>query len=74
MRANERKYQHNRRVKSHLRRLEKDYRGLLAAGKKSEAAKFLPVLHSVFDKAVKSGVLPRPTVNRKKSRLAAALN
>lgn len=74
MRANERKHQHNRRVKSHLRRLEKDYRGLLTAGKKDEAAKFLPGLHSVFDKAVKSGVLPRPTVNRKKSRLAAALN
>jgi small subunit ribosomal protein S20 len=74
MRANERKHQHNRSVKSHLRRLEKDYRGLLAADKKDEAAKFLPGLHSAFDKAVKSGVLARPTVNRKKSRLAAALN
>ena len=47
---------------------------LLAAGKKDEAAKFLPGVHSAFDKAVKSGVLPRATVNRKKSRLAAALN
>ena len=74
MRANERKHQHNRRIKSHLRRLEKDYRGLLAANKKDEAAKALPGLHSAFDKAVKSGVLARPTVNRKKSRLTAALN
>jgi len=74
MRANERKHQHNRRIKSHLRRLEKDYRGLLAANKKDEAAKALPGLHSAFDKAVKSGVLARPMVNRKKSRLAAALN
>jgi len=74
MRANERKHQHNRRVKSHLRHLERDYRGLLAADKKDEAAKFLPGLHSAFDKAAKSGALPRPTVNRKKSRLAAALN
>lgn len=74
MRANERKRQQNRRVKSYLHRLERDYRGLLAANKKDEAAKFLPGLHSAFDKAVKSGVLPRPTVNRKKSRLAAALN
>jgi ribosomal protein S20 len=27
-----------------------------------------------FDKAVKAGAVPRPTVNRKKSRLAAVLN
>ena len=73
-RSNERKHQHNRSIKSHLRRLERDYRTLLADGKKSEAGKLLPGVHSAFDKAVKSGVLPRATVNRKKSRLAAALN
>ncbi len=65
---------HNRSVKSHLRHLEKDYRATIAAGKKDEAAKLLPGVHSAFDKAVKFGVLSRPTVNRKKSRLAAALN
>ena len=74
MRSNERKHQHNRSVKSKLRRVEKDYRALVIAGKKAEAAKALPSVHSVLDKAVKSGVLTRPTVNRKKSRLAAALN
>jgi len=74
MRANERKPQHNRSVKSHLRRLERDYRALLTAGKKEDAAKVLPGLHSAFDKAAKVGAVPRPTVNRKKSRLAAALN
>ncbi|HTY85990.1 MAG TPA: 30S ribosomal protein S20 [Candidatus Acidoferrum sp.] len=73
-RSSERKHQHNRSVKSRLRRWEKDYRTLLAEGKRDEAAKRLPALHSAFDKAVKSGVLPRATVNRKKSRLAAALN
>ena len=73
-RGNERKHQHNRSVKSRLRRLEKDYRVLLAGDKKDEAVKFLPGVHSALDKAVKSGVLPRATVNRKKSRLAAALN
>jgi small subunit ribosomal protein S20 len=74
MRANERKHQHNRSVKSHLRRLERDYRALLTAGKKEDAAQVLPGLHSAFDKAAKVGAVPRPTVNRKKSRLAAALN
>ena len=74
MRSSERKHHHNRSVKSRLRRLEKDFRGLLAAGKKDEAAKVLPGLHSAFDKAAKVGAVPRTAVNRKKSRLAAALN
>ena len=74
MRASERKHQHNRSVKSRLRRLEKDYRTLLAAGKKDEATKFLPGLHSAFDKAAKAGAVPRANINRKKSRLALALN
>jgi small subunit ribosomal protein S20 len=74
VRNSQRKQLHNRSVKSHLRHLEKDYRATLAAGKKDEAAKLLPGVHSAFDKAVKFGVLSRPTVNRKKSRLASALN
>ncbi len=74
MRGNERKHQHNRSVKSNLRGLEKDYRAAIVAGKKDEAAKLLPGVHSSLDKAVKVGVLTRSTVNRKKSRLAAALN
>ena len=73
MRGNERKHQHNRRIKSSLRGLEKNYRELLAAGKKDEAAKALPGVHSAYDKAVKSGVVTRPTANRKKSRLTVAL-
>jgi len=74
MRANERKHLRNRRVKSNLHRLEKSYRAALGAGQKDAAAKLLPGLHSAFDKAAKAGVLTRPAVNRKKSRLAAALN
>jgi ribosomal protein S20 len=73
MRNSARKQSHNRRVKSNLRRLEKDFRAVAAAGKKDDAAKLLPGLYSAFDKAVKFGALPRPTVNRKKSRLAAVL-
>ena len=73
MRANERKHQHNRRIKSSLRGIEKDYRALLSAGKKDEAAKSLPGVHSAYDKAVKANVVTRATANRKKSRLALAL-
>ena len=74
MRNSQRKHLHNLSVKSRLRRLEKNYRGLLASGKKDEAAKLLPGASSAFDKAVKSGVMHRSTANRKKSRLSAALN
>ena len=73
MRSNERKQLHNRSIMSKLRRLEKDYRGLVTGGKKDEASKALSGVHSAFDKAVKSGVVPRATANRKKSRLALAL-
>jgi small subunit ribosomal protein S20 len=73
MRNSARKQLQNRSVKSKLRGLEKVFRTTIAAGKKDDAAKLLPGLFSAFDKAVKFGTLPRPTVNRKKSRLAAAL-
>jgi small subunit ribosomal protein S20 len=73
MRSNERKHMHNRSITSKLRGLEKHFRSLIAGGKKDEAAKALSGVHSAFDKAVKSGVVPRPTANRKKSRLALAL-
>jgi small subunit ribosomal protein S20 len=73
-RNSERKRQHNLRIRSGLRRVEKNYRAAIAAGKKDDAAKLLPGVFSAFDKAVKSRVVPRPTANRKKSRLVAALN
>ena len=73
MRSSERKHLHNRSVISKLRGLEKEFRGFIAGGKKADASKALPGVHSAFDKAVKSGVLPRATANRKKSRLAHAL-
>ena len=73
MRGSERKRLHNRSIKSNLRRLEKDFRAAITAGKKDDAAKLLPGLYSAFDKAAKSRVLPRPTASRKKSRLTAAL-
>ncbi len=73
MRGNERKHQHNRRVKTSLRGQEKDFRALLAAGKKVEAAAALSGVHSAYDKAVKANAITRATANRKKSRLAIAL-
>jgi small subunit ribosomal protein S20 len=74
MRNSARKQMHNRSITSRLRGLEKNFRTLITGGKKDEASKALSGVHSAFDKAVKSGVMPRPTANRKKSRLALALS
>jgi small subunit ribosomal protein S20 len=74
MRNSERKHLHNRSVISRLRGLEKNYRQSLIGGKKDLAAKSLVEVNSAVDKAVKSGALHRATANRKKSRLALALN
>lgn len=73
MRNSERKHLHNTAVKSRLRRIEKQFRTAVAAGKQDEAAKLLPAVHSAFDKAVKVGTVKRATANRKKSRLAVSL-
>jgi small subunit ribosomal protein S20 len=73
MRNSQRKNLHNTSVKSKLRRLEKEFRATVVAGKKDEAAKLLPGVHSAYDKAVKVGTVSRPTANRKKSRLALSL-
>ena len=74
MRSSERKRLHNRSVMSNLRKLERNYRELLASGKKDDATKALRDAASAFDKAVKFGVVHKATASRKKSRLAIALN
>ena len=73
MRNSKRKNLHNSAVKSKVRRLEKEFRAAVTAGKRDEAAKLLPGVHSAYDKAVKVGTITRPTANRKKSRLALSL-
>jgi len=70
MRNSARKNLQNSRVKSKLRRTEKEFRAAVVAGKTEDAVKLLPGVHSAFDKAVKVGAVSRPTANRKKSRLA----
>jgi len=73
MRNSARKNLQNTSVKSKLRRLDKQFRATVTAGKKDEAAQLLAGVHSAYDKAVKVGAIARPTANRKKSRLALSL-
>lgn len=73
MRNSERKRLHNTAVKSRLRRIEKQFRAAVTAGKQEDAAKLLPGVHSAYDKAVKVGTVKRAAADRKKSRLAVSL-
>lgn len=73
MRNSARKQLRNRSVKSRLKTMEKRYAAALKSGKKDEAGTALREAMSAFDKAVKSGVVPRGTANRKKSRLSLRL-
>jgi small subunit ribosomal protein S20 len=73
VRNSARKNLQNSAVKSKLRRVEKEFRAALVAGKKDDAVKLLPGVFSAYDRAVKSGVVTRPTANRKKSRLTVSL-
>ena len=68
-----RKHVRNSSVKARLKTLEKSFLGLVAAGKKDDAAKALRNVTSAFDKAAKTGVVHKATVNRKKSRLTIRL-
>ena len=52
---------------------EKRYTVALGTGKKDDASTALRAAISAFDKAVKYGVIPRGTANRKKSRLTLRL-
>ena len=74
MRNSARKNAQNRSVKSRLHSLERKYLGLVAEGKKPEAATALQAVISQFDKAAKNGVVHKATADRKKSRLSLRFN
>jgi small subunit ribosomal protein S20 len=73
MRSSARKQMRNRSVKSRLKTFERRYTAALDTGKKEDANTALRAAISAFDKAVKYGVIPRGTADRKKSRLTVRL-
>jgi small subunit ribosomal protein S20 len=73
MRNSARKHAHNRSVGTRLHSLEKSYLQTVQAGKKDEAVKAFQVAISAWDKAAKTGNVPKARANRKKSRLALQL-
>ena len=73
MRNSARKQVHNRSINTRLHSLERSFLQLATAGKKDEAAKALQLAVSAWDKAAKTGNVPKSRANRKKSRLATRL-
>lgn len=74
MRSSERRRIRNRKAKSNLKGLQKKLDALIKAGKKDEAAAAYRAVSSALDKAAKTGVIPKATASRKRSRLSLALN
>ena len=73
MRNSARKHDQNHSLKSRLKTLEKNFAGLVTAGKKEDASTAFRTVVSAFDKAAKTGVIHSRTASRKKSRLAIRL-
>jgi small subunit ribosomal protein S20 len=74
MRSSVRRKIRNRKVKVSLKDLGRDLDALVKAGKKEEATAAYRKISSALDKAAKTGVVPKATASRKRSRLALALN
>lgn len=73
MRSSVRKQLANHSVKSRLKTLQRSFLTVAATGKKEEASAAYRAMSSAFDKAAKTGIIPKATANRKKSRLAVHL-
>lgn len=60
----------NLKKKEAYKRLVRDVRKLISAGKAGEAKKFLPQLYKSLDKAAKTNVIKKNKASRLKSRLS----
>jgi len=73
IRSSARKQARNHSTNSRLKTLERNYLGLIQAGKKEEAATAFREVSASLDKAAKRGIVHKRNANRKKSRLAVRL-
>ncbi len=64
----------NEAVKIRLKKIIKDTRKLITAGKKEEAKQSLQKAIKALDKAAQNGIIKKNTASRKKSRLTLAWN
>ena len=74
LRQSERRRVRNLRQSRDTKNIIKTFRDAISAGKKQEAAKMLPQVFQVLDKAAKRGkILKKNTASRMKSRLTKSL-
>jgi small subunit ribosomal protein S20 len=64
----------NIQKKKKIKKLLKDFNSLVLQEKKEEAKKLLPQIYKLLDKASKTGLLKKNTVNRRKSKLSKKTN
>jgi small subunit ribosomal protein S20 len=74
LRKSKKRHLRNIRITSELKRLNKNFTGLLEKKDIEQAKKVLQQLASKLDKAATKQVIPRNKASRKKSRLKRSLN
>lgn len=70
LRQNVRRRKINLKRKADLKSVIKDYKKLIAAGKKEEAKKYLPQVYKKLDKSAKVNLIKKNKASRLKSRLS----
>ena len=73
VKVNARQKDENRAPKSELATALKKFRALVAAGKLEEAEKLLPETVALVDVSAKKGIIKKENADRKKAKLALAL-
>jgi len=73
IRQNEKRNERNRKSRSNLRTEIKKFKVLLETEGMEKIQAAFPKLQKIIDKAVTKGILHKSTANRKKARLAGAL-
>ncbi len=74
LRQNIARRQKNLKRKTELKSVIKDYKKLIAAGKKEEAKNYLPQVYKKLDKSSKVNLIKKNKASRLKSRLTILLN
>jgi small subunit ribosomal protein S20 len=73
MRSDAKKHSRNKAVKSTLKTIEKSFRGAVEAGDKEKAVSLGKTCFSKFDKAAKTGTIPKNRASNKKSQISKLL-
>lgn len=74
MRSDKRKFLRNQQVKSKIKTMFRKFTKTVANGSVAEATEQAREIASSYDQAASKGIIPKNRANRKKARVASALN